>query len=205
MKRAAWWTITILAAPIALYGAAFLVFRERMFPPPLAESFGARPWGIFPHALAGAIALVMGPFQFHRRLLVRRRALHRVMGKIYVIAAVAVGVTGLYMAWFAFGGPVTRLGFGGLAVTLLVTTIKAFTSIRGGDIAAHRQWMIRSFALIFAAVTLRIELPILSAIFGDFTPAYRIVAWLCWVPNLLVTETQLLAERRAHLQPVAGL
>jgi hypothetical protein len=56
------------------------------------------------------------------------------------------------------------------------------------DIAAHRVWVLRSYALIFAAVTLRLELPLLAVAFGDFLPAYRTVAWLCWVPNLLWTE-----------------
>ena len=48
--------------------------------------------------------------------------------------------------------------------------------------------MLRSYALVFAAVTLRIELPLLTMAFGDFTPAYQVVAWLCWVPNALWAE-----------------
>jgi hypothetical protein len=50
--------------------------------------------------------------------------------------------------------------------------------------------------LIFAAVTLRIELPLLVMAFGDFTPAYRVVSWLCWVPNLLWAEWYI--RRTAH-------
>ncbi len=53
---------------------------------------------------------------------------------------------------------------------------------------AIRRWMIRSYAMILAAVTLRIHLPILAAYFQGFEPAYQIVAWSCWVPNLLVAE-----------------
>ena len=48
--------------------------------------------------------------------------------------------------------------------------------------------MLRSYALVFAAVTLRIELPLLTMGFGDFTPAYQVVAWLSWVPNALWAE-----------------
>ena len=71
-------------------------------------------------------------------------------------------------------------------MSLLVTTTMAYRRIRSGDIVGHRAWMLRSFVLIFAAVTLRIELPLLIVGFqGDFTPAYRIVSWLCWVPNLV--------------------
>ena len=205
MKRGTWWVITLLAIPIALYGFSFLLFRDRMFPPQLAESFRARPWGIYSHAFGGGIALIFGAFQFHRGILTRRRAAHRLMGKIYVGAATLVGVSGLYMSWYAFGGPITQVGFAGLAIAVLYTTTTAFTTIRRGDVANHRRWMIRSYALIFAAVTLRIELPLLSMYFKAFTPAYQMVAWLSWVPNLLVAETLLAAERRAHLDPVAGL
>jgi hypothetical protein len=53
----------------------------------------------------------------------------------------------------------------------------------------HRSWMIRNFSLTFAAVTLRIILPVEIAVLGiNFPDAYRIVAWACWVPNLLVAE-----------------
>ena len=57
------------------------------------------------------------------------------------------------------------------------------------DIESHRQWMIRSYALAFAAVTLRIYMPFMQAVLGmEFLDAYLIVAWMCWVPNLLVAE-----------------
>jgi len=49
--------------------------------------------------------------------------------------------------------------------------------------------MLRSYALIFAAVTLRIWLPLLIIAYqGDFLPAYRWVAWVSWVPNALFVE-----------------
>ena len=49
--------------------------------------------------------------------------------------------------------------------------------------------MLRSYSLIFGAVMLRIWLPLLIiAHGGEFIPAYRIVAWLAWVPNILLVE-----------------
>ena len=103
------------------------------------------------------------------------------------------------MAGYAYGGAVTKLGFGGLGVALLTTTAMALFEIRRGNVAAHREWIIRSYALMFAAVTLRIELPLLIANLGGFDPAYRIVAWLCWVPNLLFAEVWVRATRGALL------
>lgn len=92
------------------------------------------------------------------------------------------------MSAYSFGGMATHVGFGVLAVLLLWTTMQAYRSARSRAIAAHRRWMLRSYALIFAAVTLRIELPLLIMAFGDFTPAYQVVSCLSWVPNLVWAE-----------------
>lgn len=108
------------------------------------------------------------------------------------------------LAPFSYGGWVTHLGFGLLALALLVTTGIAFASIRRGDVRNHRAWMLRSFALVFGAVTLRLELPLLIGAFqGDFTPAYRIVAWLAWVPNLVAAEWHIRRTRAAAPTTVA--
>ena len=73
---------------------------------------------------------------------------------------------------------------------------------RAGRIAEHRQWMIRSFALTFAAVTLRLYLPVLFTVGNmDYFEASNYVAWLCWVPNILFAEVYL---RRAKTRTVSG-
>jgi uncharacterized membrane protein len=190
--------LTLLAAAISAYAGAYLVFHERMFPPPLRQSFLDRPWGIYPHALFGAVALILGSIQFFRRILVRWPGVHRVIGTIYVVAALLTGLAGLYMSRFAFGGVGTRMGFATLAVVLLVTTSLAYAKIRKGNIVEHREWMLRSYALIFAAVTLRIELPLLQSALHAFPPAYAVVAWLCWVPNLLTAEVLILSTRKSQ-------
>lgn len=192
--------MVILAVLVAVYGFAYVVLGERIFSPPLAASFRARPWGIFTHALFASIALLVGPFQFHRGILVRWRIVHRSLGIAYVLAAfIGSGLVGAYMAWHSYGGWVTHSGFGLLALGVLLTTSLAYFKIRAGEVIQHREWMIRSYALIFAAVTLRIWLPILIILYqGQFAPAYRIVAWLCWVPNLLVVEWYIRRSRTSQ-------
>lgn len=91
------------------------------------------------------------------------------------------------MATFAYAGPIARFGFAALAVLWLTTGFMAYRTIRAGHVAAHRRWMMRNFALTFAAVTLRLEMPLLTILFGDET-GYQIVAWSCWIPNLIVAE-----------------
>lgn len=200
-----WWVVFILAVPIAAYAFWYLLAGERAFPPDLAASFRARPWGIYSHALFGGIAVLLGPLQFRRDLL-RRRRLHRAIGLGFVVTAALTGAVGLAMAPFAFGGAITRIGFGSLGAAVLVAVGTGYRRIRGRDVAGHREWMIRAYALIFAAVTLRLELPFLTVGLGGFLPAYQVVAWSCWVPNLVAAELYLRSSRvaaRATLPRIA--
>jgi uncharacterized membrane protein len=199
----AWWAVLLLSLLVAAYGACFVARGEASFPGELAASFRARPWRVFGHAAFGTLALLVGPLQFRRDLLARRRRLHRLLGRVYVGAALGTGATGLLMAPDSAGGPAAHLGFGLLAVLMLATTGVALERIRAGDVAAHRAWMLRGFALMFAGVTLRLELPLLVAAHGGaFEPAYRWVAWLCWVPNLVWAERHVRRSRGAAPLPV---
>jgi uncharacterized membrane protein len=192
-----WWAVALASGLMVLYAMAYLVLGGRMDPEVLAES---RPWGIYTHAFFGALGLAVGPFQFRRTFLERYPARHRLLGKVYLIAAAMVGLSGIYMALYSFGGASTHLGFGFMGAALLLTTGPAYRCIRAFKIASHREWMIRSFAVMFAAVTFRLWLPTLVLAYsGAFTPAYQWAAWLCWVPNLLVAEWHI---RRTRGQPL---
>lgn len=143
----------------------------------------------YTHIFLGGLALLTGFSQFYKRLRVKRLALHRTLGKIYIGAVLLSGIAGLSIAFFATGGIIPALGFAGLAILWLYTTSNAYTSIKKIDIDAHQRWMIRSYALCFAAVTLRLYLPLFTGLMHmDFIPAYKIIAWLCWVPNILIAE-----------------
>lgn len=194
LRTGLWWGMVVLTIPIALYAFAYVIVGEPMYPRELAASFSMRPWGINPHALFGGIGLLTGAVQFHRGLR-RRLRIHRLLGRLYVIACLFTGTAGLYMAAYSYGGWVTHVGFGMLGALLLFTTIAGFRAIRRGDVETHWRWMLRSYALLFAAVMLRLELPLLASNFG-FDTGYRIVSWLCWVPNVMVAETMLRAWSR---------
>ncbi|MGD9588556.1 MAG: DUF2306 domain-containing protein [Pyrinomonadaceae bacterium] len=145
--------------------------------------------GFYLHVALGALALLIGGFQFFGSLRDRVTALHRTLGKIYVASVFISSVAGLGIAIFAEGGIFAKTGFAGLAIAWMYSNFRAYTAIRRVDITEHRNWMIRNFSLTFAAVTLRIWLPLFLAGFGmKFGTAYPIIAWLCWVPNLIVGE-----------------
>jgi len=148
-------------------------------------------WNIafYQHITFGGLALLTGWSQFVGRIRRRYLFFHRILGKGYVVVCLFSGTAGLYLAFFATGGIIASLGFGGLALSWLFSTSKAYLAIRAGRIDEHRAWMTRSYALTFAAVTLRLWMPIFSMGLGmAYWTAYLIVAWLCWVPNLLIAE-----------------
>ncbi len=161
-----------------------------------------RPIALFAHIGLAPVALFVMPFQFSTRLRAKRPGLHRWMGRIYGISIVLAAVAGLSLAMTTEAGSIAAVGFGLLAIVWLATTVWAVWLAMTKRIALHKRWMIRSGALTFAAVTLRLYLPILAMTFG-FETGYSIVAWLCWVPNLLIAELWLL-PRYAPLRTKAA-
>ena len=75
-----------------------------------------------------------------------------------------------------------------IALAWLLTGWQAYAAIRRGEVTAHRRWMIRNFALTYAAVTLRIEMPLLMLAGMNSILALNVVGWTCWIPNLLAVE-----------------
>lgn len=201
-RRIVWAATTLLALLVAAYAMAALVLpaaRGEL----LRGLFARDAAGTVGHLLGGAAAIGIGAFQINERLRARGLGPHRWLGRIYVLSVLAGGAAALVLSTRSVGGMTTHLGFGALAVCWIGTTIAGYRHIRAGYVEAHREWMLRSYALTLAAVTLRIYLP-LSLVAGiPFEPAYRAIAWLCWVPNLIGVETYLRATRR-RTQAVAA-
>lgn len=179
--------LSLVVAGYAAFAYVFLTLGHGLHPD-LRATFEAYSVGIYTHVFASIVALSLGAFQFSKRLRDTRLALHRWLGRFYLAGVLVGGVSGFFMAFHAYGGFVSRLGFGVLAIAWLYTGIQAYLSIRAKDIVSHRRWMIRNFSLTFAAVTLRLWIPIFIAAGIPYEVAYHIAAWLCWVPNLAAAE-----------------
>jgi uncharacterized membrane protein len=185
--------ITLFALCIGVAGYAIVAYGflplGSLQPPDMRATFVAYPAGIYSHVFGSAIAISLGPFQFLSKLRTRRLQLHRWLGRLYLGGGVLVGgLSGLFMAIHAFGGPYARLGFTCLALGWLYSGSRAYLAIRSLDITSHRRWMVRNFSLTLAAVTLRLYLPASVAAGVEFELAYPVIAWLCWIPNLVVAE-----------------
>ena len=188
-NKIAWVVFAFLAIGVGLYPLLYWVTSEPfgLLLGKASELLENQLWniGFYGHITFGGIALLTGWSQFSKKIRSRNLKLHRNLGKIYVVSALISGICAIYIGFYATGGFIAAAGFISLGVVWLYTTFKAYWAIKAKDLGLHQGMMIYSYAACFAAVTLRIWLPLLTMIFGEFLVAYKIVAWLCWVPNLI--------------------
>jgi uncharacterized membrane protein len=176
----------LLCSAIALVSFRYL-FGVGPVPPLIFDNLFKQPWLVV-HVAGAATALLISPLQLMPAVRRGRPALHRWLGRVYVVGCTVGGIAGLPLAFGSAAGPVATAGFGLLAIAWLVTTLKGWLAGVRQQTAEHRAWMIRSFSLTYAAVTLRLYLAILPALPLAFVSGYQAISFLCWVPNLIVAE-----------------
>lgn len=131
---------------------------------------------------SGFLAILRKDFGF--------RNFHKNMGKIYIFLILALAApSGIYMGFFANGGFFSKISFVILGSFWWLTTYKAYQSAKQKRFKEHKQWMWRSFALTLSALTLRIWKVIIVYLFHpNPMDVYQIIAWLGWIPNILLIE-----------------
>lgn len=190
-----WGLAAFMCVGVGAYAWIFVPSGGSPAPEVLANLF-SRPW-LAVHAAFAGTALILGPIQFLKAVR-DQRLVHRTIGKIYVGSCLISGSAGFLLAFGNTSGPIAGFGFGILAVIWVYATSQAWRMAQARRFDAHRRWMIRSFALTFGAVTLRIYIPLSQMMGIDFATAYQAIAWLAWVPNLILVEMFL---RREILRP----
>jgi len=158
---------------------------------PANPRIDAVPGPVVVHIIAAALYAILGALQFSARLRRRRPNWHRRSGRILVGAGLLVALSGLWMTLFYTGAPGGDLLW---AVRLLVGTAMAvsivlgFTAIRRRDIAAHRAWMVRAYALAVAAGTQAFTQGIGEGLFGTSDLSTALSVSSGWVINAAVAE-----------------
>ena len=205
-KRVGWAFLLLFAIYPVLVSSGYLTFNPEFFS--FAEQkavYTAHLAILMTHIIASMLAILIGPFQFLPRIRKGRLLqVHRWLGRTYLLSILFGGLSGLYMATLSHGGIISHLGFATLAVLWLYSGYRAYRHIRNKEIEEHRRWMIRNYALTFAAVMLRIYVPLSGPAGFDFLTAYRAIAWLAWAPNLLVAEW-IIRRTRPAMRPATVL
>ncbi|PRC94114.1 putative membrane protein (DUF2306) [Solimicrobium silvestre] len=188
LRKSLWSLMLLLAVGVAAY-TIHLLFWSTHVPPFLRERLASHAPSLYFHLLGGSAAIVLGALQMNMRLRKKFTAFHRWTGRVYLLAVLMSGTAGLEMSVVATGGWVAKSGFATMALLWLATGLLAYLAIRKGDIAAHRNWMMRNYSLTLAAITLRVYLGITFGLLQmDFMQVYPIISWACWVPNLLFAQ-----------------
>ncbi|MEJ0025559.1 MAG: DUF2306 domain-containing protein [Rhizomicrobium sp.] len=197
--------MAFLAVGVALYSFRFAAVPAHVW---LQVDDGIRgviervPVRALVHMIVAPVALLVGPFQFFTAIRVRRPALHRTLGKVYVAACVIAGVAALATAPYASGGPVAGIGFGTLAFLWVVTTLGAWRAAAMRKFDLHRLLMRFSYAMTFAAVTLRLQIPFFAMEgFTTYSAASVWLAYTSWMPNVIAVA--LYAMVKALRRPAA--
>lgn len=197
-----WTVMAILAAFLAFITAKYLSFEtdinfllvkgDLIFDPIWRPTF-------YLHVVSGILVILIGPLQLLKSFRKLSWKLHRILGKIYAFGILVVGApTGFIMAFYAEGGYWSSVSFFIMSALWFNTTLMAVLTVRRKEIIEHQKWMYRSYALSFAAVTLRLLMPSvsLSGLYQylgstDEEATYVLIvatAWLSWMINLTVAE-----------------
>ncbi len=181
-------TVQYLADPAA--------FAAEELPPQLPSNFNTRyyaiPYLTLIHATTGFLFMVLGPLQFVGAIRNRWLNFHRWCGRVFLVASLAGVLTALAFVPMlpVFGSFSSRVGVVVAATYFLVALVQGYWYIRRREIAQHREWMIRLFAVGLGISTFRVFLPLfmIPPFNATFTESWDTVVWLGFIMNAAVAE-----------------
>ena len=204
-----YWTMGVLATGVALFSLRYAAALGGLWlgiDPKLRALVEAQPFEAFGHMLVAPIALFVGPWQFLPGLRASHPALHRWLGRLYVVSCTLAGVAGFLTALHATGGAIAGTGFGLLAVLWVATTLWAWQAAMVRHIPLHRLLMRFSYAMTFGAVTLRLQIPIGLALgFPNYPAMSAWLAYTSWIPNVVIVAIATLWSASPRKAPMRSL
>ncbi|CAN5332017.1 hypothetical protein BH20BAC1_BH20BAC1_11260 [soil metagenome] len=167
-------------------------FRTGILPSKNSIEFGYanNPALTLVHILPGIIFLILGALQFIKPFRNRYLKWHRLLGKIYIILGLVVGITAIIMGLrIKFGGYTESAAVIVFGFYFLYGLINAYRHIKNRRYNKHREWMIRAFSIGIAVATMR---PIIGMFFAfteiPFNQFFGIVFWIAFILHALVAE-----------------
>ena len=185
--------IILCAVPLAAGAVRLISLAAGAEVTPENARFFAAPLPVVLHIVAAAAFTVLGAFQFVPGFRRRKPGWHRRMGRLLVGAGLVAALSGLWMTQFyrlpAHDGALVyafRLLFGSLMAVSLVLGVVA---IRRRQLARHRAWMLRGYALGLGAGTQVLTLLLGELVLGPPGPFARgLLMGAAWTINLAVAE-----------------
>ena len=149
--------IALSAVPVAAGIVRLIGLAGGVEITPENARFFLEPLPVVLHILSVSLFCILGAFQFAPGIRRRRPGWHRAAGRLLVPAGVVAALSGLWLTQFYppvnHDRPllyVIRLVMGSAMVLFICL---GFTAIRRRDVARHRAWMMRGYAIGLGAGT----------------------------------------------------
>lgn len=155
----------------------------------------------YTHIAAGSFCILSALLQFSSTILKSRKKIHVWSGRIYVLVVLLIGApTGMFMAFFAKGSNMERGLFMVMALIWFYSTARGLQTVLEKNIIAHKQWMMRSYAMAMTAVTFRIYHILFYYMGWSHLENYEISLWISVVGNILFTEAIIFLRNKKYIQ-----
>jgi len=157
-------------------------------------------WWLIGHLLGGALALIIGPFQFSSKFRSRFLKTHRNMGKMYIIAIILASLSAVYMSFYV--APQVNVSWSislfVMAVVWLVSVLMAYRAVILRRIPQHQEWMIRSYVITLGFVLFRLlnENSFVRELMPTFEERGAACIWFSWVVPLFIAEVVMQWKKR---------
>ncbi|MBN8575855.1 MAG: DUF2306 domain-containing protein [Cytophagales bacterium] len=193
LKLLAFWMLVVLAVPLAFNALSYLNFNFGYGFLRLKQKAIETGWYLpayYSHVVFAGLILLAGLFQIRENWRAQWPKAHKSIGKFYVFGILFFAAPGGFvMGLFIERGPWVTLSFILQCAAWIICTAMAFYFAINRNWQQHRNWMWRSYSLTLAAITLRLYIFVSSWSMNLAQPeAYATIAWLSWVPNLLICE-----------------
>ncbi|KUI45059.1 hypothetical protein AU197_12470 [Mycobacterium sp. IS-1590] len=153
------------------------------------------------HVMVASAAMVTAVVQIWPRLRIRRPALHRRCGRVYVATAVPAAASAMVIGALTPFGPLLAVSNVTLGALWLWFTVRGYVAVRSRRIADHRRDMVRSAALALSVITNRIWTPVIyiscqplqNNVFAGNAEHFQwfaagVGAWLGWTVPLVFVQ-----------------
>lgn len=167
---------------------------------PSDARYAASPLPVVVHIVSATVFAILGAFQFSPQIRRRHPGWHRRAGRLLVVAGLGVALSALWLNQFFPRAEATRevlyplrMAFG---AAMVITVVLGFMAARRRDIARHRAWMIRSYAIGLVAGTQVFTLGIGGLVLGAGELTTALLMGAAWAINLAVAERAIRTRTR---------
>jgi uncharacterized membrane protein len=157
------------------------------------------------HALLAAVIAFGGAMQLIPQIRTRAISVHRWIGRVFLVTALGLSVSGLYMEWVRGDRGSDALAISVNAVLIILFVTLAWRSVLKREISTHRRWALRTYLVANAQWFTRVGFFAwfivsrkLYGIGDNFDDTFfRFLGFGCYLVPLAVLELYLLAKQSA--------